>query len=257
MSAGVTALIRKNQEMLKHSGINGCITGSSMLPNKNFDVWGEDPDIDIFTYTEEAFAEAIAILENRYGFKKGALDSSNNKNTAAQESWKYHRIITRGMDYKRGYVNTMKLNNGEVTVNVSIKQYAKTALEVIQSFDMSIIMIAYDIPTGNTIDLRRCFAHHDENIADINWLRNTDIDAMTVSYWVRQHTRNIKYWNRGFDTRPVAKAYVKMIDQLEETGCIWSSEKANDFFSEISEELKVCREQIVEWLKEKDDEDVQ
>ena len=64
----ITEQIHEVQDMLKDSGIYGCITGSSLL-EANFDEWDQVPDIDVFTYTQGAFVEAITMLRWRYGFE--------------------------------------------------------------------------------------------------------------------------------------------------------------------------------------------
>ena len=76
-------------EILKNSGINGCITGSCLL-DADFDSWSVKPDIDVFVYGERYMVEAICILRSRYGFEFGVDETERSKK---QEKKKYGWLL--------------------------------------------------------------------------------------------------------------------------------------------------------------------
>ena len=231
---------------LKNSGINGCITGSCMLMyDKDFSEWDDAPDIDVFVYSEGSFINAIDILRYKYGFKPG--DASRPESEQG-EQWKIDKTIKSGMR-RDSMLNTVKLNNGKVTVNISYRKHQTTLLDVISNFDMSIIMIGYDIPTGLLEDLR--FRGGDIDTARPNPYREQETDMYTTAQWVRQFDRVIKYWNRGFDTRPMAEFYIEQIDKTLANGSLFQTEKSIQYYNEFAKEFKDVRERIVAWLEDK------
>ena len=122
------------------------------------------------------------------------------------------------------------------------------APSVLESFDMSIVLQAYDIRSGVMFDLRP------DNVpvttAIPNPLRDHDCVMWTVAKWVRQFDRVVKYYNRGFDTRPMARFYLDMIDQCIEAGCLFDSEESTTAFASFSEEFLEKRKVIADWLDE-------
>ena len=65
-------------EILKTSGIDGCITGSCML-DADFDAWDSKPDVDLFVYSDRYMIWAIAKLMMTYGLKFGVDDSDRSR----------------------------------------------------------------------------------------------------------------------------------------------------------------------------------
>ena len=114
---------------------------------------------------------------------------------------------------------------------------------VLQSFDMSIVMQGYDIKHHVMYDMR--VGRWD--VAVPNPLRDHDCVMWTVAKWVRQFDRVVKYYNRGFDTRPMAKFYLDMIDECIEAGCLFDSEESKAAFESFSEEFLEKRAQIADW----------
>lgn len=86
-------------------------------------------------------------------------------------------------------------------------------------------------------------------VATPNPLRNQDCVMWTVAKWVRQFDRVVKYYNRGFDTRPMAKFYIEMIDDCLKTGCLFDSDESHEMFDAYSEDFKAKRGQIAAWLE--------
>lgn len=238
--------------MLLHSDINGCIAGSSMI-GANFDEWDEAPDVDVFVYSEHWLTNAVTWL----------LDNGWTIYSPGDE-WKYNRCLDRGMAYKQP-VNTLKVIRDGLIVNVSYKKEKRKLADVLASFDMSIIMIGVDIRTGVVLDLRcgggmstmkpdLMVLPQASGVAVPNPLRKQDTDMYGTEMWVRQFNRVIKYWNRGYDTRPMARFYIKLIDETIDKGQLFSTQKSEAAFSEFKGMFEPLREQMVEWLRDKEEE---
>lgn len=243
MSRGLTKQIKDTINLLKDTDINGCITGSCLL-DENFDEWESVPDIDVFVYSIESQIHAVDVLEYKYGFKPGKYDHNCDKG----EAWKVQRLRTYGMR-KDSPLSTVSMYKDGITVNVSYRKDQRKLVDVISVFDMTIIMRGIDIPTGYELNL----TGDDSHTARLNPLRTIDYSIWNTKKWVRQFDRVIKYWNRGFDTRPVAQAYIDMINTVIETGSLFTSEKAEQSYKEFAEEYIEVRDHIQMWLDDKED----
>ena len=113
---------------------------------------------------------------------------------------------------------------------------------------MSIVLQAYDIESRIMYDLRP--KDVPVTTAIPNPMREQDGMMWTVSKWVRQFDRVVKYYNRGYDTRPMAQFYLDMIDQCIEAGCLFDSEESQTAFTNFSEEFLAKRAIIADWLEE-------
>ena len=238
-------------EIAKSLDIHGCITGSCFLPGFDPDVWGSTPDVDVFVYSEDDLVHAISLAMETLCMTPGTGSSRSEK----QERWKIERLFENGLNYKTGLV-TYKFNAAGVVLNFSYKMRKlmgrwcpiSTAPDVLMSFDMSIVMQAYDIKSHVKFDLRP------DNVplttAIVNPLRKQDTMMWTVAKWVRQFDRVVKYYNRGFDTRPVARTYIKWIDECIEAGCLFDSEESIEAFEKFGNEFLQKRAMIADWLEE-------
>lgn len=250
-ATGTTDKIFKAVEVIKHLPINGCITGSLWLPDFDPDLWGSQPDIDVFVYSETDLVEAITIAEHALKMSPG----TGTLRSEAQERWKIDRLKKAGLNYKIG-ITTYKFCTDDVVVNFTFKQAKEhgrwvpitNAPSVLMSFDMSMVMQAYDISTGVMFDLRP--AGVDPKTAIPNPLRDADCVMWTVSKWVRQFDRVVKYWSRGYDTRPMAEFYLQMIDACIDAGCLFDSDESQEAFASFSEEFLEKRAIIADWLDE-------
>ena len=238
--------------LLKELPINGCITGSSMIDG-DYDNWESQPDIDLFVYARPQLQYAANMLIQMYGFTP----------LNAGEQWKINRL-NNYESKKKMPVETLKVTKDGIIVNISYKANKTNIFDVLASFDMSIIMVGYDIKKHVLLDLRCGWANmvrEDEdnrwspsiNVAYPNPLRDQDVDMYGVQMWVRQFDRVIKYWNRGYDTRPMAKFYIKLIDGVLETGKLFSTEKGEVAFNAFVETYEPLKNRMVEWLKDKED----
>lgn len=242
--------IKAMVEVVKRMPINGCITGSVWLPGFDPDAWGSTPDVDVFVYSEDDLIKAITLAEYTLDMTPG----TGTERSELQERWKIQRLMDNGLNYKIG-ITTYKFSSCGVVLNFTYKMRKEhghwtpitSACEVLASFDMSIVMQAYDIRTHVMFDLRP------DNVATTvavpNPLRQADHMMWTVAKWVRQFDRVVKYYSRGFDTRPMAEFYLDMIDDCMRAGCLFDSEESQNAFASFSEEFLQKRNVIADWLE--------
>ena len=246
------------QMRIMDTDIDGCITGSSLAENWDVDEAEVKPDIDIFTYSPYAMVHAIDVLEYKLGLVPGGDEVSSDKG----EAWKAKKMRTSGRGFGRDLA-TCKFTDGTVTVNVSNRKGERSAMDVIARFDMSIVLQAYDIPSGSLIDMR-CVQPKadlvdvikstggDPMVAVPNPFRSFDGTTWNASKWLRQWDRVIKYWNRGFDTRPMARFYSNMIKEVIEGGSLFKTEASKQAYQEFVDEYSELGTKIDEWIKEKE-----
>jgi len=236
-------------ELIKTLPVDGCITGSCLLPGFDPDGWGTTPDIDLFVFGEDELVSAIDLAQWALKMEPGKGDKKSNK----QELWKLRQLKRSGLNYKIG-ITTYSFNTDGVILNVTFKQRkfhgrwvpVLDTPGVLQTFDMSIVMQGYDIQHHVLYDMRV----GDPKVAIPNPLRSQDTMLWTVARWIRQFDRVVKYYNRGFDTRPMAKFYIKMIDECIDAGCLFDSEESHDMFESYTKEFEVQREKINKWYEE-------
>lgn len=238
-------------EIVKNMPIDGCITGSVWLPGFDPDLWGSTPDVDVFVYSENDLMRAIDYAMYELKMKPGTGSDRSEK----QERWKIDRLMHDGINRKIG-ITTYKFYCNGVIVNFTYKMHRVqgrwvpivNAPSVLMSFDMSIVMQAYDIKSRVMFDMRP------DNVpvttAVPNPLRDHDCMMWTVAKWVRQFDRVVKYYNRGYDTRPMARFYLDMIDECIDAGCLFDSEESNAAFMNFSEEFLEKRAVIADWYEE-------
>lgn len=248
---GIKEKIERAIDVVKTLKINGCITGSCLLPGFDPDLWGTNPDIDVFVYSEDDLVRACTIAEYGLKMKPGKGTSRSEQ----QERWKLDRLYKAGLNRKIG-ITTYTFWADGVMLNFTFKQTKSqgrwvdliNAPSVLMSFDMSIVMQAYDIKSRTLFDLRP------DNVpvttAIPNPLRDHDCVMWTVAKWVRQFDRVVKYYDRGFDTRPMAEFYLKMIDECIAAGCLFDSTESHEAFDSFSSEFLEKRAQIQEWYDE-------
>lgn len=249
----LTEKIKETIALLMESGINGCVTGSSMIPDANFDEWEAVPDVDLFVYTEPMLLRASDVLTLKYGFKE----------LSDGEAWKFDRVMNNGVQ-KSAPLSTLKFEKDGVIVNVTYKKGKTNLFSVLSSFDMSIIMVGMDIPTKVILDLRKGWDGMVLSDPDGKWsddvrkavpnpLRKQDVDMYKAEMWIRQFDRVIKYWNRGFDTRPMAEFYIKLIDSTIAKGQLFRTEKSERAYQEFVTTYEPLKEKMVQWLNDRKD----
>lgn len=234
-------------ETVKTMPIDGCITGSCFLPTFDPDGWETEPDVDVFVYNEVQLAKAITLAQYVLGMQPG----KGTRRSEQQEQWKINRFFDDGTN-RRIHITTETFYCDGVMLNFTYKEMkardkwipCSSVESVLKSFDMSIVMQGYDIRTHTFHDLR-C---SDPMVAVLNPLRRHDCMSWTVRKWIRQFDRVIKYYNRGFDTRPIAQSYLDMIDECIGMGCLFDSEESQAAFEEFSKEFQDKRSDIEAWL---------
>lgn len=248
--------IDRMQQRLMETDIEGCITGSSLAENWDVDEAEIKPDIDVFTYSPYAMVHAIDVCEYVLGLHPGGDEIVTEKG----ERWKMKQVRKEGRGYKRDLA-TCKLTDGKVIVNISNRKNENSAMDVISRFDMSIVLQAYDIPSGTLIDMRTCQPKADlvniikcyggdPMVAVPNPFRQFNGAVWEASRWLRQWDRVIKYWNRGFDTRPMARFYRWMLDDVISGGQMFKTKKSKEVYDKFVEEFSELGVKIDEWLEE-------
>lgn len=236
--------------------VNGCITGSCLLPGFDPDAWGTKPDIDVFVYGEKELVHAVDMA--MYGLKM--VPGDGTQRSRDQEMWKIRRLYDVGVNRQIG-VTTYKFSYDGVILNITFKQMRQdgkwypivTAPDVLHTFDMSIIMQAIDIRTNILYDFRV----GDPMVATPNPMRRQDFDLWTVAKWVRQWDRVVKYYQRidaetgrNYDTRPMAQFYLESIDGCIANGSLFDSEESNELFDSFKKEFEPIRDKISKWIEE-------
>lgn len=235
--------------LVKTMPIDGCITGSCLLPGFDPDGWGTTPDVDVFVFGEDELVNAVTLAQYALRMEPG----KGSERTRMQEEWKLARLKQAGLNHKIG-ITTYTFWYEGVMLNFTFKQRRfhgrwvpiLDTPGVLQSFDMSIVMQGYDIKHHVTYDLRV----GDPHVAIPNPLRDHDCVMWTVAKWVRQFDRVVKYYNRNFDTRPIARFYLDMIDECIEAGCLFDSEESKEAFEAFSQEFLAKRAEIADWYEE-------
>lgn len=250
MNESINDKMRATIDLLKSSGINGCITGSSMIPNVDFSTWQQVPDIDVFVYNEMQLLSASDLLMYKHGFE--LLD--------AGEEWKFNRI-SNFRDNRKFPLSTIKMEKDGVVVNITWKKEKTNIMSVLASFDMTSVMIGYDISFGWGIDMRtkdiRVFDDvmgrwsDSPKVAKPNPMRKQDTDMYGTQMWVRQFDRVIKYWNRGIDTRPMAKFYIDLIQSTIDNGQLFATDKSSEAYQAFVNTYEPLRDKMVEWLNDR------
>lgn len=243
-------------QKIMDTDIDGCITGSSLSQEWDMEASESKPDIDVFTYSPYSMVHAIDVLEYKLGLEPGGDDITTDKG----EAWKAHKMRTSGRGFGRDLA-TCKLTDGEIVVNVSNRKGERSAMDVIARFDMSIVLQAYDIPSGSLLDMR-CVQPKadlvdiikstggDPTVAVPNPFRSFDGTTWNASKWLRQWDRVIKYWNRGFDTMPMARFYSHMIKEVIEGGSLFKTEASKQAYQDFVDEYQDLGTKIDEWIKE-------
>lgn len=244
-------VFRRELNRIKELPIVGCITGSCMLDD-DFSTWQDKPDIDIFVYTDTQMVWAISeILSLGYTFggkgkkKRGEeikfdwlLDMNSNKSLGLSTIMLEHRIGTH-----------------DISVNITVKKGCTNVAEVLCSYDMSIIMKGYDIKNKMTLDLRTQNGWQ-ERVASPNLLSNNIEEhpsRFTLARALRQWDRVTKYYNRGYDTRPMAQYYLDKINEVLAAGAVFGTERDEESFEEYAKDFKEIREIIKNWLEVHED----
>lgn len=224
-------------EYAKSLKIDACITGSSMLGYME----GQKQDIDIFAYNLPAFTELYYEL-----YHNKMLTISNDL-----EKWKSDQFRKKEQFSGKHHsgVTTIKfLYNTCIEINIILKKNCNNIFSVLSSFDMDLISVGYCLKAQRTLDLSR--DSHKTKIVHPNiWnpAFNSD-ETWQISGILRQLDRVIKYHKRGYNTDAVAQKYLELINKIQETESIFTSESYNETL-EITKANTLIVKKIIEiWL---------
>ena len=104
-------------ELVKTLPIDGCITGSCLLPDFDPDGWGTTPDVDVFVFGESELVSAIELARHALKMEPG----SGTERSRKQEEWKLSRLKQAGLNHKIG-ITTYKFWCDGVILNFTFKQ---------------------------------------------------------------------------------------------------------------------------------------
>lgn len=240
----LTKELNKAIDELKETDIYGCITGSCLL-EEDFDTWESIPDIDIFVYSRTAMMHAIMVIEN-LGYEPGG----KGKPVAGEKIKK--RWLIEDINNHNGFLNTIMYHRNDILVNITYKNGCTDVTDVLSTFDMSIIMKGYDISKGLYCDMRT-LCSTDTKVAMPNYLNrniNDHPSRFNLNRLLRQWDRVIKYYNRGFDTRPMAKYYLDCINVVIDTGAAFETENDKISFTDMEPRFLDYKAKISAWIKE-------
>jgi len=226
--------IKQIIDWAKKQPVEGCITGSCLLG------YFEGQDVDVFAYTEKAFAALIYAMI--YDDKFTIQDSL--------EEWKLNKFLTKDKDGlgKIGILTIKFLYNAAVPVNIVYKRNCTNLFSVISSFDMDIIAKGYDIKTGKSLDLS-------ENLPDkqVTWNKwNTAYyseEIWEISRLLRQVVRCVKYHRRGFNTDLVVEKYISKLGDLMNFENLFSSAEFDAKLKVTKENAKIVKDIFEVWLQ--------
>lgn len=200
-----------------------CMTGSSML-STDFDVESWGSDVDVFAYNNSAFITAATYFKYAKGWKLGATDAEE-----AQSELKLSWLLADNWRWTSWGLATINFRhpNG-IVVNVSVYRNSQTAADVISSFDMTHIMIAEDLYSGEVLDMRG------DNIAQCrpNPWKRLSYSTYSIKRWLRQVDRIYKYEERGFDVEPMRKFYIELLEGGIEQAGYWTQHKSDEELAE-------------------------
>jgi hypothetical protein len=222
-------------ELIKKMPVKGCITGSSLLG----EYW-EGMDVDIFVYDEKSFNKILFAMHYNDMFQI----------TDKLEQWKFDKYITDNKkQYGKAQLVTIKfMYNVCIPINVILKSNCTDIFAVLSSFDLDIVCKGYDIETGRLLDLS-------ENLPNkqATWNRwNTSFynpELWQISRILRQLERVFKYYKRGYNTDLVATKYMELIDQIQATQNIFSSESYSEKLKIRKANTKIVKRICETWLK--------
>lgn len=218
---------------LGEKGVNGCITGSCLLN------YFEGQDIDIFVYDEGSFNETLYCMQYDKMFQ--ILEPLE---LFKLQEWKK----TNKVPYKFGMVTIKYKYNLTVDVNVIYKVKNKNVFDVISNFDLDIICKGYDLKTNKLLDLS-------ENLPNnkVTWNkwnnRYYSEEIWTINSLLRQFSRCIKYYKRGYNTDEVSLKYLELLDKLLYYKNIFNSESFDEKVKVFKHNAKIMKNLIELWLE--------
>lgn len=202
-----------------------CYTGQSILaycPDPTFDwaevnAWPDETDVDLFVYTKVGLSALVQAFIDA-GF--APTDSIGEFKAERARFWEQPRKFN---------LTTVSLQRaGLPIVNLTWYNESDDLVTVVRRFDMDYLMVGMDVRTGIFFDMRG----EDHRVAHVNTLNQKfDVADVDTMFWVRQFDRCPKGFSRGIDTRPVARTYLKWIDEAIDRGD-WAAGSKTRYYAE-------------------------
>ena len=220
---------------IKEQPVKGCITGSSLLGTFE----GSDQDVDVFVYEESDFKELFYAMYYSKDFQ--ILDPI--------EKWKSDKWRFSNSDFYKFGLITIKFDyNTCVPVNIILKKKCQDIFSVLSSFDLDIVSVGYDLQSKQTLNLS-------QNLPDkqATWNRWNKAyhsnEVWEISRILRQLERVFKYHKRGYNTDLVVKKYMELIDKVQESVNIFSSERYSEKLEVKKENTRIVKKICELWLE--------
>lgn len=220
------------------------ITGSCMIAH-DAPISFTPTDFDWFVPKRNMIPIVACMLMDR-GFE---LDGTQHSLEGEKRKLKWS--ILPYNERKFSWLNSISLIKGDMIINITHKEHCDSVLRVIDSFDMSAVMIAYDTASRKIFDGRTLLSD-DPHIAvpNVHGLR-VDFEDTTVSWWLRQDDRVRKYWDRGINTLAVSEYYEQILRETLEIGNVFDSDRSKERYEEITKDWYDQLDRIVKWNEAK------
>lgn len=226
---------------IKTLPIRGCVTGSSLL-NEHW----EGMDVDVFCYDKSSFIELFYTLR---------LNNPMFTMIDQKEVWKRKKFQRDVDSYikKSGIVTIKFLYNTCIPINIVLKRNADNIFSVLASFDMDIIAKGFDITVGKELDLT--YGSSINRVASPNrWNTSFLEDNYSVDIWepsriLRQLGRVVKYWERGYNTDPMTKKYIEIIDKTLSMENIFDSPTYGEQLDTVQNNFRLAKQICLKWLE--------
>jgi hypothetical protein len=165
------------------------------------------------------------------------------------EKWKFETYINSPFN-KKPFVFTVKfVYNTCIDVNIILKKDCNSIFQVLSSFDLDIVCKGYDLETKQYLDLTAGSA-----VTKIGSWNKWNTSYYNSSLWeisrlLRQITRLVKYYKRGYNTDPLCNKYIELIDEMLAYQDIFSSNNFSENLKIKKENTKIVKRICQKWLE--------
>jgi hypothetical protein len=213
--------------------IKGVITGSCLLD------YFEGQDVDIFLYDKESFTKLFYAMYYNDMFQL----------SEEGEEWKATGFMESGIPYKLKIFTVKFRYNTCIPINIIFKEGKDSIYNVLASFDMSIVCKGFDLQTKQSLDI----TNGSDKTKIASWNRyNTnyyDPRLWQANMLLRQVSRIVKYYKRGYNTDPLAEKYIEIIDDINKLQNIFKSNKFEEILDKSRRNTKLIKSVLKKWLE--------
>jgi hypothetical protein len=213
--------------------IRACITGSCMLD------YFENQDVDLFVYDEKSLRNILYTLHFNDMFY--ILDK--------KEKFKFDKYINSPYDNKPTILTIKFIWNTCIPLNIIYKKNCYSIYDVLSSFDLDIVAKGFDLETQKYLDLTD--GSQQTKIGNWNkWNTNYYNSELWESRKIlRQISRGIKYYKRGYNTDPLFNKYLEIIDDIQNYQDIFGKNTFSEKLKTIKNNTKYIKKIIELWLE--------